>query len=275
MAVFVRQNNIIWINLFPLCEFIRLVYNYSCLSFNKIKNLFLDYSQVVILNILFIAFIVYNDFSIVLGDKSNHQMVAHLAQINHLIFFFIVFYPMINFKIFRLFYKEFYTKDNLTQLLIYQSIILLGMLIFNNFSFTHDFILSDNRHYSFYYFKYIYENMLYRYIMIGWSSLILALLLIDNENLIKDPLMLSFFICCVLILTPAKLFEFRYFNLCYISFMIILHYNYVKWKDIYYFIFNQFNIIWMILINLVTIFMFVKRPFKNDYFGGELSRFMW
>jgi alpha-1,2-glucosyltransferase len=275
-----RQNNIIWINLFILSEVFEFVLTLSAhISFNsvyeKIKSIILKYTNIIVIDFIFIAFLYYNNFSVVLGDKSHHVLCFHLAQINHFLFFLLIFFPMVNFKIFRLLNKEFYNTNNILKLIFLFIICFLLINFFNQFSYTHDFILSDNRHYSFYYFKKIYNVWSIKTAMTVWTSLIISLIFLDNPNIFRDTLFISFAICTMLILVPAKLFEFRYFSLCYTVFLIILHYDYAKWKDLYYFIFNKYNLIWSIAVNAVTLFIFIEMPFDNQFFSNEESRFMW
>ena len=77
--------------------------NYSGLKklFNNIFSTILENFDVLIIDILFIGFLIKNNFSVVLGDKSNHEMVFHLAQINHLLIFSLVFFPTLNYKSLR------------------------------------------------------------------------------------------------------------------------------------------------------------------------------
>lgn len=112
--------------------------------------------------------------------------------------------------------------------------------------------------------------------MMGWSSIIISLFLHDNELLLSDLKIISFVICLILTLVPSKLFDFRYLSLGYIILLAILHRDYPNWKDLYYFIFNNYNLIWIIIVNIITLYVFIKLPFANSYFAlSETSRFMW
>jgi hypothetical protein len=35
------------------------------------------------------------------------------------------------------------------------------------------------------------------------------------------------------------------------------------------------NILWFIAVNCGVLYVFVKKPFINEYFNNELSRFFW
>jgi hypothetical protein len=265
--------------LFLLSEILeKLIYFDFSLDYiwNSAKEGVSKYFGVISLDILFIIFLWKNNWSVVLGDKQSHNMVLHLAQINHFFIFFLVFFPYLNLKIFRLFDKDFYNKDNILNFLLFFIIIFSFMIFADKFSFTHDFILSDNRHYSFYYFKKIYNIKLLRFMIFIWTSVILSLIITDNEKLRKDPLIISSFICTFLILVPAKLFEFRYLSLCYVTMITIIHYyNNAKWPNIYSYMFNYYNVVYMIIVNAITLIVFIFIPFKNSFFNYEYSRFMW
>ena len=278
----VRQNNIIWVNLFMVengLSFIMDFTNFKALSLKltirKLIDILYYNLHIIILDLAFIAFIVMNNYSIVLGDASHHKICLHLAQLNHFSFFFLFFFPYLNFKIFRIFFKEFYQLRNISEFVFYFLVIYIIMNIFDKFSYMHDFIYADNRHYNFYYFRRIYMNDILRHVMILWSSIIYSLILLDNHKILFDSYILSFVICCGLILVPAELFEFRYLTPCYITLLVIVHFLSAKWKDFYYLICNKYNVIWMIILNLVSLYIFIYFPFVNSYFDFESSRMMW
>ena len=147
-SVLVRQNNIIWINFFALEYFIlEFFVNFDLGQIHhKIINIISKYDYLVFIDLLFLAFLYFNKFSLVLGDKTSHEFSFHLAQINHFLFFILFFFPYLNMKIFNLFSKEFYSQGKLKQFIFTFLIIVISMLILNRFSFTHDFLLADNRH---------------------------------------------------------------------------------------------------------------------------------
>ena len=275
MAVLVRQNNIIWVNLFFLSgvlDKIHLIFK-DPKYIGGFTKVFKDNFYLVVLDGLFMLFLVFNRFSVVLGDKSNHSMAVHMAQMVHLLFFMLIFFPTMNLKILRLFEKKFYKFKYFFKFMIIFAIVLAFLFFFSVFSHTHEFILSDNRHYSFYYFRRIYNNTFLRYAIIIYTSLIYSLYINDN-NLIKNRLIISWLICSFMILVPSKLFEFRYLTLPILTFLIIIHENFPFWKDIYYKIVNIWNVIYSVSVNMIVIFVFLKMPFHNEWFD-ELSRFMW
>jgi alpha-1,2-glucosyltransferase len=240
-----------------------------------LKDFIKKISHVIILDILFIVFLVKNNYSVVLGDKSNHSLTFHLAQINHLLFFGLFFFPKMNTKIMVIFQKEFYKSKNLFKFFITIILLILFFWINNKFSYTHEFLVSDNRHYSYYYFKKIYLNLFLRWGMILYSSFVYSLIIVENIELIKDSSIISWFICASLILAPSRLFEFRYLAFPYLSLLFFVHYFSPKWKDLHKLLINRFNLVWIIAINIITGVVFINYPFKNSWFNNQLSRFMW
>lgn len=279
ISVLMRQNNIIWVNLLPLADGINIIFEFvKKLNLSKlIKNLcntFITYLPIVIVDGLFVCFLKWNNFSVVLGDKSHHEMCLHFAQLNHLLIFTLVIFPFMNLKLFNFLKKEFYSKKIITFIISFV-IILFLVFTFNKFSYIHDFILSDNRHYSFYYFRKIYNNLLLRKLILIYISIVYSLVIVDNINLLTDTKIISFCICTVMCLIPAKLFEFRYFIPIFVIFLILIEHNKSNYINIYNLLFHKIHILLFIIENIGLLYIFIKLPFKNESFGNEMSRFMF
>ncbi len=77
---------------------------------------------------------------------------------------------------------------------------------------------------------------------------------------------LLFFICCIAALIPQSLLEFRYYIIPYLLYR--LHSMPVSvWG-------NVFECAYYNLINAITLWLFLKRPFKWEG-QDDLQRFMW
>lgn len=280
LCVLIRQNNIIWINLLALSDAILLIRN---LYYNRnirefVENVILTivkHIEILIIDILFLSFVVHNNFSIVLGDKSHHSMCFHLAQINHLLIFSVIFFPAYNLKVLRNLNKLINNGRKAVRFLLIFFVIIAFVLLFNRFSYTHDFILSDNRHYVFYYFKKIYLKDNIRYALLIYISFTYSIIINDNLKLVKDNKIISWFICCLLCLIPSKLVEVRYFVPCYVIFIILVNYNKETYEDLYQSLFHWLNILTHVIINGITIYIFLFKPFENKYMENEMSRFMY
>lgn len=281
LCVSIRQNNIIWVNFFSLKDVINLIgnliNNYAGLkkAINNIFSTILENFDILIIDLLFIGFLVKNNFSVVLGDKSHHQMVFHLAQINHLLIFSLIFFPMLNYKTLRNVNKILNSNKKAARFLLIFCIIIIFVFQMNKFSYIHDFILSDNRHYIFYYFKKIYLKDNIRHALLIYISFTYSIIINDNLKLLKDTRIISLIICSFLSLVPSKLVELRYFTPCYIIFIILINYNKENFDDLHQYIFNWFNIISHFIINSLTIYIFLFKPFENKFMNNEISRFMY
>ena len=320
MAILYRQTNVIWIGFYFLLS-LKDIYMKENTNFEWIKfikyvfcNLFYLIRKLIVFVILFvgfIGFIIWNDYSIVLGDKSNHVFSIHLAQILYLVGLLILFKFLPNI----LDYKGFFAKIthdyiyseryNITKLIIF---LVIFFIFQHYFTYIHPFILSDNRHYSFYFNRYIINRKYIKYILTPLASF--GLYFIIRETIYKNRLTLywfiSYFICCFMVLVPTPLFEFRYFILPIIIFLLNylspyltllsiideqifnrLQILYKKQNNIttlplknlifyiiYYINWNHYiNILLYIFIDCVTVYIFIAKPFTwND---GSIARFMW
>ena len=281
LCISIRQNNIIWVNFFALKEVINLIgnifNNYSGLKklLNNIFSTIIEFIDILIIDILFIIFLIKNNLSVVLGDKANHKMVFHLAQINHILIFSLIFFPMLNYKTLRNLNKILNSKKKAARFLLIFCIIICVVFQLNKFSYIHDFILSDNRHYIFYYFKKIYLKDNIRHGLLIYLSFTYSIIINDNLKLLKDTKIISLLICSFLSLIPSKLVELRYFTPIYIIFIILINYNKENFDDLHQYIFNWFNILAHFAINSITIYIFLFKPFENKFMENEISRFMY
>ena len=280
LCVFMRQNNIIWVNLLSLNETISLIQNFYNnksikILFQNIMSIIKRNIDIIIIDIFFIIYILFNNFSIVLGDKSNHSMVFHLAQINHLFIFSLLLFPAFNLKVFRNLSKLLNSRKKAMRFVFIFVIVIAFVMICNKYSYTHDFILSDNRHYIFYYFKRIYLQENLKYALLIYISLVYSIIINYNVKLLKDNRIISWLICCLFCLTPAKLVEVRYFIPCYVVLIILVNYNKESFDDLYQYMFHWFNIMTHLIINVIIIYIFLFKPFENKYMNNEISRFMY
>ena len=281
LCISIRQNNIIWVNFFSLKDVLNLIgnlfegYGGIKILFNNIYSTLVENLDIFIIDVLFIGFLIKNDFSVVLGDKSHHSMVIHLAQINHLLIFGLIFFPMLNYKVLRNPSKILNTKKKVLRFFLIFCILSCIIFQLNKFSYVHDFILSDNRHYIFYYFRKIYLKDNVRYSLLVYLSFTYSVIITDNFKLLKDYRIISLIICSFLSLVPSKLVELRYFTPCYIIFIILVNYNKENCDDLHQYIFSWFNIICHFIINCITIYIFLFKPFENKFMNNEISRFMY
>jgi hypothetical protein len=99
--------------------------------------------------------------------------------------------------------------------------------------------------------------------------------LFNNFIILNNELIISFIICCFLCLVPSKLIELRYFQPVYIIFLILLNEFKDKYENLYNIFFNLGNILQHILINIITIYVFIHKPFINYFNNNTIGRFMY
>jgi len=139
-------------------------------------------------------------------------------------------------------------------------------------SYAHPYLLSDNRHYMFYVWKNFYRRFdpTFKYAMIpvyvtcgalmqcGWSSA-------QSKSRLFQ---LSYWLSVCLCLMPTPLVEPRYF--IFPTCMWMLHAAPTLCSSLRR---TTLTIILYVLINALTLFIFIHRPFRAP--DGSIGRFMW
>jgi alpha-1,2-glucosyltransferase len=167
------------------------------------------------------------------------------------------------------------TTTNLLRLLRFlrtHSIVCIILLILINISikyytYEHLFLISDNRHYTFYIWSRLFKRYtLFRYLLtpIYCTCLILLYFQIYDRSLL-NILLLS--ICIILLTIFQKLLEFRYFILPFI--ILRLSINDKKSSKLFIELFQA------IIINLITLYVFCHRTFFWSTHPTILQRFMY
>ncbi|EIM92928.1 glucosyltransferase [Stereum hirsutum FP-91666 SS1] len=170
---------------------------------------------------IFAGFVIWNG-GIVLGDKSNHVPAFHIPQL----YYFVAFSTMLGWPVListhggpRLLMRKVYNKMFKTPSRIAITLVLsliMGVTV-HKFTIHHPFLLSDNRHYTFYVWKRLFlphpiVPYLYipGYIACAW----MWFLTIGRDKSQLQALLLP--ICTLPILLPTPLLEPRYFLIPYI-----------------------------------------------------------
>lgn len=257
--------------------------------------------------ILFLVYLIWNG-SITLGDKANHSVGLHLVQVFYC-FAFIAFFSLplwLSRNFLRLYVARLQRKP------IRTTFELLGiMLVIRYFTVVHPFLLADNRHYTFYLFKRLIGNhrRIVKYILMSvvyhFSTFVYYEVLRPSEMQfdpvaplpIKDPIDLpiqlthiswaSLIFCTFLTIIPSPLFEPRYYILPYFFWRIFVTCSaepilselvpakegeapvtVASTKRL------AFEFLWFMSISVVTLFIFIKRPFRWDT-ESFLQRIIW
>ncbi|CEH16891.1 Alpha-1,2 glucosyltransferase/transcriptional activator [Ceraceosorus bombacis] len=171
---------------------------------------------------LFVAFLLWNDLSIVLGDKSNHIATLHFAQLSYFLGFSLFFgWPAMLSQAggpIALVHQTLRTlAGNARQVLI--TVILCGLTTaaIKYGTLAHPFLLADNRHYSFYVWRRIINRTRWsRYALVPFY-VVSARCWIDALSRTQSDLwILGLCASTALTLIPSPLIEPRYFLVPYL-----------------------------------------------------------
>lgn len=302
IAVLFRQTNIIWVIFMAgltarseLTEWIKIeqnkmygrksikeeIVNEENLTLRKIftllrnsvmnKNLQTFYltiyiikaSQFYIIIILtFLGFVYFNG-GIVVGDRSHHTACLNFPQLFYFISFTSVFaFPFIFLpRQIILFLK--YITSNYIKLFILMTV---SFLLIHYFTYVHLYLISDNRHYTFYIWGRLYNrHQLVKFLLVPfylYSYWSFSALLGQRDTVWK----IVFGICLLAATVPQKLLEFRYFIIPYLIFRLNIKQG--SWLQL------CAEILFYLLVNFVTVYLFINKPFKWDN-SSDVQRFMW
>jgi len=263
VAVGMRQTNIVWLFGFSVLEvFVRNGTPKSVNEFlSRISKLWLQ----IFTGILFAIFLLYNKGSIVLGHHKYHNSSLHCAQINY-------FLLALGGLIWPIFFNKKFWKFFLSFSSTFVS--LLSVLAAEYGTIAHPFVLSDNRHYSFYFFKRIVSShrmvrsvIIPAVVTIVWNALRIG---IENplSGITKNAKAgrMVFIFCVLVTLVPTPLIEFRYYNLPIIFCLMEM----VKLVN------RRISLIMIatcVMVNIVTMYVFLFRPFVAS--DSTIGRFMY
>ena len=213
--------------------------------------------------ISFAVFLVWNG-GIVLGDRSNHIAGLHFPQLFYYSSFLSFFAaPWI------------FSLTSALKLISIKTIIygvastLLALFFVHKYTHEHPFILSDNRHYSFYVWHKIYRrHWTVRYLLTPAYTISGFLNIQAFAEHTRFLLAFGYFIALVLTLVPSPLFEFRYFIIPFLFYMVHIPPPTQTTRTI-----AALGL--YLSIHLVTVYLFVYKPFVWTNEPDQLQRFMW
>ncbi|GJJ09535.1 hypothetical protein Clacol_003758 [Clathrus columnatus] len=214
----------------------------------------------------FAGFVVWNG-GIVLGDKSNHTLVFHIPQL----YYFISAATFFGWPLFLGFeggliglarvikYRMIGTRSRILTTLV---VTLLMCWSIHKFTIDHPFLLSDNRHYTFYLWRRIFRAhalvpyvLAPFYLIAGWGWF----LLIGKDQTYLQTIILP--LATLPVLLPTPLLEPRYFLIPYILLRIQI-------IDLPTWIVG-IEWIWYTFINLISMYVFLYKE------RAGIGRFMW
>jgi alpha-1,2-glucosyltransferase len=221
----------------------------------------------ILLGVGFLIFVHYNG-GIVLGDKSNHQAAVHLAQILYFSCFCAFFLLLVTnpLKFLTSLTKLRRKKGFINMIIAFILLNSIALYIAHNYTIEHPFLLSDNRHYTFYIWKNIYRRFdQAKYFLAPVYAFCIAYTAGVMINLEDSVFTVMYSICVAATLIPSPLLEFRYFLIPY----ILLRLQLVRVRNIR--LITEISV--MFLVNAVTLYVFIHKPFVDK--NGVTQRFMW
>lgn len=236
-------------------------------NFFKILKCLWAYGLVVV---GFAVFVVMNG-GIVVGDKTQHQACLNFPQLCYLLVFTLAFsssllvFPedIVNYlKILRNAIKK--PLSIIVLLLVAMTMV----LAIYKFTYVHEYLLADNRHYPFYIWRKVYaRHWLVKYAMVP-LYLFAAFCIHRQLSFEQHSLWLVMFYICVAVVTvPQKLLEFRYFIIPYILYR--LHIPLASYTRLVL----EFAL--YTAVNAATFYLFLEKPFHWAHSPNEVQRFMW
>lgn len=246
-SIIMRQTNVVWVAMFGGIYFTRefmyvlktdrknesgdnLIIPDRCVTWNDItdfinnfkhrshlvknikKNVWFNTMNYGAVLLLFVMFIIYNG-GIVIGDKFAHQASIHIPQIFYFSLFFIVFGWAFVFEWLHLFYEY------ITRHFIQASVFLVTFMVIIYFNtIEHEYLLADNRHFTFYVWQRFYQRYSgFRYVM-AIPYLCGLYILIKRLKPHRDCSLLIFYLpATFFVLCSQRMIEIRYF---FIPFLI-------------------------------------------------------
>ncbi|KAL4152436.1 hypothetical protein PRNP1_009366 [Phytophthora ramorum] len=216
----------------------------------------------------FLGFLVKNG-GIVVGDKSNHEVTFHGAQVLYFIVvaatgFGLSLIAPSQLQRFAASLRRNAGSFQGALFILFVTVATVGII--HRFSPVHKFMLADNRHYTFYVWrKFFLKHELAKflptpvYLFFGWRCWC-------ELGRRRSPLWkLVYALAVCLVLIPSPLVEPRYYCVPF----IILHLNSSNQSAFH---------LWVVIavymaVNALTLYVFLYRPF--EWVDGSTARFMW
>jgi len=237
----------------------------SCFShFTGVLKIGIPY---VLVLLGFIVFVIKNN-GIVVGDRSMHEASFNMPQVLYMslfVMFFSSFLLTRYMDVNRI--RSIIKAISVRKCLLVLFISVLMFFAIYKFTYVHKYLISDNRHYTFYIWRRLINvHWIARYLLV--PVYLFSWIIIFNElsGTCSRIWILIFFGCSFASLVPQKLLEFRYFIIPYLMFRL-----HVK-SPSYFELFIEFLI--YSLVNAITIYLFLYRPFYWPTVNS-LQRFMW
>ncbi|KAJ2559244.1 glucosyltransferase [Coemansia sp. RSA 1822] len=274
-AVWMRQTNVVWVALVGGAAVERWMREHGFVSgglmqsvgqlvqwmrcprrWREVMWVVVPYASVVM---AFGVFVRMNG-GIVLGDKSHHQAGIHVPQL----FYFYAFMAVMAAPTVLSEAQRYTHAVTSRQVRAQHRMMTLGV---SRFTVEHPFLLSDNRHYTFYIWKNLFRSYWWaRYLYIpGYVGCIVVV----HAALWRTPALwhAMWLVCTAAVLVPSPLLELRYYTVPF--FLARLHMPTPPLPRL------SIELAIYVVVNAVTIYVFLYRPFTWNSEPDQLQRFMW
>ncbi|KAG8439899.1 hypothetical protein GDO86_005892 [Hymenochirus boettgeri] len=232
------------------------------LSFRNMISLVLLTWPYITLVFGFLVFLVYNG-AVVVGDKTSHEVCINFPQLFYFFGFTLIFsFPhLVSVQKLTDFIKSVWRRP-----FLYIALAGISVILIWKFTYVHKYLVADNRHYTFYVWKKIFQrHELIKYLLVS-AYLFAAWSFTDSLKGKSVFWILMFFFCLLAATVPQKLLEFRYFIVPYLIFRLNI--------PIPSSIRLLLELLVYILVNVFTFYLFLHKTFRWPD-NEETQRFMW
>eukprot|EP00668_Euglena_longa_P000278 GGOE01000371.1.p1 GENE.GGOE01000371.1~~GGOE01000371.1.p1 ORF type:complete len:448 (+),score=60.57 GGOE01000371.1:111-1346(+) len=278
LAVATRQPNIVWAAFTAgLYTCLRLgvagatdKLHVSSISAKAPSIVFGPCRSYILLGLCFIVLVMVNG-GLALGDKANHEVRPHLAQLVYFFAFFAASAP--GYPLALLLHAL--RGGVVPRWWVMAAVLALGFggVALQFSSFAHPFVLADNRHYVFYLWRRVLGHEVHRYtLLLPWScvGVATACACLDGYSLLVRAMFIGCLSAC---LATCPLVEFRYFIIPHALLYILPLLRPPTVGDLFRRRAHQVNACAGAVVNAVTLYLFLYRPFTAP--DGTEGRFMW
>lgn len=233
------------------------------------------------------AYFLHWNGGIALGDKSHHAVSINPLQLLHFLlhvaFFLgppVVLAALLNARDLTRTASVKRIATFITAFTLFA--VALGLYVHFDSSLAHPFLLADNRHYTFYIWRKLYLparvslpfSLLVAGPLFAIGLAVFALPFLYSDNWKMRPCSSLFLMAAILFtLVPSPLLEPRYYivpivlwRTRYLQALVARHQ--LKWLPV-------LETLWYLVINIITVYLFLYYPFIWPNEPMKLQRFMW
>ncbi|NXY83270.1 AG10A glucosyltransferase, partial [Alcedo cyanopectus] len=216
----------------------------------------------MVLVAMFFAFVLTNG-GIVVGDRSSHEACLHFPQL----FYFLSFTAFFSFPHLLTPTKVRRFLQSLRQHPVQYSLVsITSLLLIWKFTYVHKYLLADNRHYTFYVWRKVFQRhelvkylLVPAYVFAGWSFT-------DALRSKSVFWILVYFVCLLAATVPQRLLEFRYFILPFLIYRLNIPFPSLHRQLV--------ELAFYVAVNAVSFYLFLNKTFQWPN-SDEIQRFMW